>query len=81
MDREIIYNVGIGCMFLYNSAIFVMCPFDYNANAYPSICVATKNDKYEVGEMFFLDEKAECDIITHKYLKEIFMKDIDNVMN
>lgn len=79
--KEIIYNVPLGGVFAYNNAIFVMCPFDFNANAYPSICIAEKNDCYEVGEMFFLDDRAKCEIIEVAKLKEIFMKGIDNIMN
>lgn len=76
MKYELIYDVMVGGVFVFDNAVFVMCPFDFNANAYPSICIATKKDKYEVGEMFFLDDEQECILFPQEKVEKKFMKNL-----
>lgn len=63
MEKEIIYNVGVGSTFVYDNAVFVMCYYEDGFEDYPSMCIATKNSAYEVGEKVVLDEEAECKLI------------------
>lgn len=69
-------NVGIGEMFLYNKAIFVVLPFDWEEEKYYNLCVATRNhDDYDIGDKIWLDEKEEVTYIPNCNIKDLIPKD------
>jgi hypothetical protein len=69
-------NVGIGGMFLYNGAIFVVMPFDWEDEKYYNLCVATRNrDDYDIGDKMWLDEKVEVQYVPAARIKDFIPKD------
>ncbi len=69
-------NVGIGQMFLYNKAVFVVLPFDWEDEKYYNLCVATRNyDDYDIGDKIWLDEKEEVEYIPVARIKDFIPKD------
>lgn len=73
-------NVGIGEMFLYNGAIFVGMPFDWEDEKYYNLCVATRNhDDYDIGDKIFLDEKTEVKRVHAVHIKKLIPKDWEEI--
>lgn len=69
-------NVGIGEMFLYNGAVFVVMPFDWENEKYYNLCVATRNhDDYEIGNKVWLDEKVAVKYVPVAQIKDFIPKD------
>ncbi len=72
---EMIGNIGVGGMFIYDETLFVVLPFDWEEERYLNLCIATKNPcgDYEKGEFYWLDET----IIVQEISKEILNKMLD----
>lgn len=69
-------NVGIGEMFLYNGAVFVVMPFDWEDEKYYNLCVATRNhDDYDLGDKVWLDENTKVTPMPVARVKEFIPKD------
>ena len=67
-------NVGIGKLFVYNNGLFVVTPFDWNAEKYFNLCIATRNrDDYEVGDYYEFDERIEVHEISTAVLKGLLI--------
>lgn len=62
-------NVGIGNVFAYDDALFVVMPFNWEENKYNNLCIAVRNPfDYDVGNEYHFDE--------HTMVKEISQKDL-----
>lgn len=62
-------NVGIGNVFAYDDALFVVMPFNWEENKYNNLCIAVRNPfNYDVGNEYHFDE--------HTMVKEISQKDL-----
>ena len=78
-EREIdimveVGNVGIGNVFAYEDALFVVMPFNWAEEKYYNLCIAVKNPfDYNVGnEYYFTDETM---------VKEISVKDLKTLLD
>ena len=75
-------NVGIGEMFLYNSGLFVVMPFDWEDEKYYNLCVATRNhDDYDIGDKIWLEYTEEVEYIPVAQLKHFIPKDFEKVLD
>lgn len=67
-------NVGVGKVFLYDGALFVVMPFDWDSEKYFNLCIASDNDEsYEVGEYYDFKEVTEVEEVSSKALKNAFI--------
>ena len=66
-------NVGIGRMFFYENAIFVVAPFNWEEERYLNLCVATCSDTtdFEIGEEYYFGDLVEVEEIDPKKLKKV----------
>lgn len=72
---EQVGNVGIGQIFMYNKAIFVVMPFDWEDEKYYNLCVASRNCDYDIGDKMWLDEKEVVQCVPSCNLKDLIPKD------
>lgn len=72
MERIEIGNVGIGGVFAYEDAIFVVMPFNWEENKYKNLCIAVRNPfDYDVGNEYYFNENTMVTEITKKDLKKL----------
>ena len=75
-------NVGVGRLFLYNGGLFVVMPFDWDAEQYLNMCIATRNnDEFDIGEYYLFDEMQEVQEISTDALKDFIPKDFEKVVD
>lgn len=67
-------NITQGEMFVYDGALFVVAPFDWEKWVYLNICVASRNENYCVGETYVFDSSTETTYITRAVLKDFIPK-------
>lgn len=68
-------NVGVGQMFLYNGAVFVVMPFNCDDRKYYNLCIATRNYDYGLGDQIWLDEMVEVQYISTSMVRDFIPKD------
>ena len=67
-------NVGIGNVFAYEEALFVVMPFNWEENKYNNLCIAVRNQfDYDVGNEYHFDE--------HTMVKEISQTDLKKLLD
>ena len=72
----IVDKIKIGGVFLYNQALFVVLPFDYETEVYYNLCIATRNhDDYEIGGKYEFEYGTEVKKVTAAELKVFIPKD------
>lgn len=68
-------NVGIGNVFAYEEALFVVMPFNWEENKYKNLCIAVKNPfDYDVGNEYHFDENTMVKEINQADLKLLLDK-------
>lgn len=68
-------NVGIGNVFAYEEALFVVMPFNWEENKYNNLCIAVKNPfDYDVGNEYHFDENTMVKEISQSDLKLLLDK-------
>ena len=72
---SIVGEIGIGEVFLYNKALFVVLPFDWETEVYYNLCIATRNHDYRVGDKYEFEYCTEAKLITTARLKDFIPKD------
>ena len=83
---EIIGNIGIGELFIYEESIFVVMPFNWEEERYLNLCLLTVevdcDTYYEKGECYWIDEETEVERISQKELKNFLTnKTINAIIN
>lgn len=67
-------NVGIGNVFAYEDALFVVMPFNQEEDRYNNLCIAVKNPfDYDVGNEYHFPESA--------MVKEISVTDLKSLLD
>lgn len=67
-------NVGIGNVFAYEDALFVVMPFNWEENKYNNLCIAVRNPfDYDVGNEYHFPENTR--------VKEISVKDLRTLLD
>ena len=57
------FDVGVGKVFKFMRALFVVLPFEWEKNTYLNMCVWSKNSDYEVGRKYrFFDETLVVEV-------------------
>ncbi len=65
-------NVGIGGVFAYDGALFVVMPFDWDKYKYNNLCIAVRNhEEYDVGNEYYFDPNTKVKEIEKKDLKTL----------
>jgi hypothetical protein len=65
-------NVGIGGVFAYDGALFVVMPFDWDEYKYNNLCIAVRNhEEYDVGNEYHFLETTMVKEIDKKDLKTL----------
>lgn len=76
--KEMIGNIGVGELFIYNGTIFVVMPFNWEEERYLNLClltVETDFDEYfEKGEYCWINEETEVEKISQEKLKKLLDK-------
>ena len=73
---SIVGEIEIGGVFLYNQALFVILPFDWETEVYYNLCIATRNhDDYDIGDKYEFEYCTEVERVTIARLKEFIPKD------
>lgn len=68
-------NVGIGNVFAYEEALFVVMPFNWEENKYNNLCIAVRNPfDYDVGNEYHFDENTMVKEISQSDLKLLLDK-------
>lgn len=68
-------NVGIGNVFAYEEALFVVMPFNWEENKYNNLCIAVRNPfDYDVGNEYHFDENTMVKEISQADLKLLLDK-------
>ena len=63
----IIGEIEIGGVFLYNQALFVVLPFDWESGMCYNLCIATRNnDDYTIGRKYEFEYGTEVIIMSNK---------------
>lgn len=69
----LIFDVEVGTMFIYEGALFVVLPFDWEEKKYFNLCIsADENLKYDRGAKYFFDNLTEVTVVEEKKLKKLF---------
>ena len=64
-------NVGVGDLFVYDGALFVVMPFNWEENKYKNLCIAVKNPfEYDKGNEYCFMETTMVQPITKTELKQ-----------
>lgn len=75
---EMIKNIGVGELFIYNGTVFVVMPFNWEEEKYLNLCLLTVetdfNECYEKGEFYWIDEEIEVEKISQEKLKKLLDK-------
>ena len=75
---EIIENIGVGELFIYEESIFVVMPFNWEEERYLNLCLLTVevdcDSYYEKGEYYWIDEETEVEKISQEKLKKLLDK-------
>ena len=62
-------SIGIGEMFAYDGALFVVLPYDWEDKCYYNVCVASINrPKYEPGDEMEFDDGTEVEYVAETKL-------------
>lgn len=65
-------NVGIGNVFAYEEALFVVMPFNWEENKYNNLCIAARNPfNYDVGNEYYFNEHTMVKEISQIELKKL----------
>lgn len=65
-------NIGIGGVFAYDDALFVVLPFNWEENKYKNLCIAVRNPfEYDTGNEYCFDENTMVKEIEKKDLKTL----------
>lgn len=65
-------NVGIGGVFAYEGALFVVMPFNWDEYKYNNLCIAVRNcEEYDVGNEYHFLETTMVKEIDKKDLKTL----------
>lgn len=76
--KEMVGNVGVGELFIYNGTIFVVMPFNWEEERCLNLCLFTTktvfDEYYEKGEFYWLDEEIEVEKISQEKLKKLLDK-------
>lgn len=65
-------NVGIGGVFAYKDALFVVLPFNWEENKYKNLCIAVRNPfEYDTGNEYYFNENTMVKEIDKKDLKTL----------
>lgn len=65
-------NVGIGGVFAYKDALFVVLPFDWQENRYNNLCIAVRNpEEFDVGNEYYFEADTKVKEIEKKDLKTL----------
>ena len=65
-------NVGIGGVFAYDDALFVVMPFNWEESKYNNLCIAVRNhEEYDVGNEYYFDPNTMVTEIEKKDLKTL----------
>ena len=75
---EMIGNIGVGELFIYEESIFVVMPFNWEEERYLNLCLLTVetdcDEYYEKGEFYWFDEETKVKKISQKELKKLLDK-------
>ena len=73
---SIVNEIKVGGVFLYNQALFVVLPFDYETEVYYNLCIATRNHGgYNIGGKYEFEYGTEVKKVTAAELKVFIPKD------
>jgi hypothetical protein len=72
MEKRI-YDIAVGEMFTFNGALFVMSPFDPDEEKYLSLCVASSNVNWEIGESYWIYDEEIGEIVSPQILQALFL--------
>ena len=67
-------NVGLGEVFSYDDSLFVVLPFDWEANKYLNICLYSANGNYDKGDEYWFKETTMVNSIPVKKVKSLLDK-------
>ena len=71
----IVDKIKIGGVFLYNQALFVALPFDYETEVYYNLCIATRNHGgYEIGGKYEFEYGTKVEQVDAAELKVFIPK-------
>lgn len=73
---SIVGEIEVGGVFLYNQALFVALPFDWETETYYNLCIATRNrDDYDIGDKYEFEYCTEVERVVAGELKVFIPKD------
>ena len=73
--KEMIGNIGVGELFIYNGTVFVVMPFNWEEERYLNLCLLTVktdfDEYYEKGEFYWINEETKVEKISQEKLKKL----------